>query len=500
MLGTPNCGKGEPGQVGHVGHGVPGPASATSRSGSASGERARRPEARRGRRALRPGRGALLADGARAAGAHARPRRSSLAEDSALTRFANSEIHQNVAETNVAGQPALRRRQAGRRRLDRATDDEGLRRLAETAGAIARIVEELEDWAGAARAGRGPPTSPAACSAGDGRRHARARAPTARGRSSPRPTRPASTAFGSFSTDAEPIAVANSRGRPRRRDADRRRSSSPCRWAPTAGPGYAEACAVDATTIDAAALGREAAEQGARDRRAPVADRAGRLPGRPRGVRRRRHRSTCSATSASRALAVQEDRSFFEPGRRVGSRPRDDLGRRRRPRRPADGLRLRGRRQAAGPARRARASAATSSTTPRRPPAPASASTGHGLPAPNPYGPFPLNMSWPPATRLARRAHRRPRPRPPRHPLPLHEPGPPEARDRHGHDPRRDVPRGGRADRRAGPQPALHPELPRRAGRGRGGRPRARRSRASSAAVSSRRSGSRLDFTGDTEH
>jgi TldD protein len=24
MLGTPNCGKGEPGQVGHVGHAVPG--------------------------------------------------------------------------------------------------------------------------------------------------------------------------------------------------------------------------------------------------------------------------------------------------------------------------------------------------------------------------------------------------------------------------------------------------------------------------------------------
>ena len=40
----------------------------------------------------------------------------------------------------------------------------------------------------------------------------------------------------------------------------------------------------------------------------------------------------------------------------------------------------------------------TWSTTPRRRRAPASRSTGHGLPAPNPYGPFPLNMVMAPGT------------------------------------------------------------------------------------------------------
>src|SRR3954471_18088693 len=61
-----------------------------------------------------------------------------VAENSALTRFANSEIHQNVAETNVS----LNLRFVAGRRIGVAssgrTDDEGLRRLAANAGAIAR--------------------------------------------------------------------------------------------------------------------------------------------------------------------------------------------------------------------------------------------------------------------------------------------------------------------------------------------------------------------------
>ena len=63
MLGTPNCGKGEPGQLAHVGHAVPGARFATCRSGSASGDgrpqrrsraRPRRACARPGDRAARP--------------------------------------------------------------------------------------------------------------------------------------------------------------------------------------------------------------------------------------------------------------------------------------------------------------------------------------------------------------------------------------------------------------------------------------------------------------
>ena len=71
-----------------------------------------------------------------------------MAEDSALTRFANSEIHQNVAETNVT----INLRVVIGKRVGVAssgrTDDEGLRRLAASAAAIARVVEELDDWSG----------------------------------------------------------------------------------------------------------------------------------------------------------------------------------------------------------------------------------------------------------------------------------------------------------------------------------------------------------------
>ena len=73
-----------------------------------------------------------------------------MAEDSALTRFANSEIHQNVAETNVVDQPAGRGRQAGRRGLHRAgPTTRASAGWPTNAAAIARVVEELEDLGGA---------------------------------------------------------------------------------------------------------------------------------------------------------------------------------------------------------------------------------------------------------------------------------------------------------------------------------------------------------------
>jgi predicted Zn-dependent protease len=68
-----------------------------------------------------------------------------MAEDASLTRFANSQIHQNVAETNMT----VNLRVVIGKRVGVAssgrTDREGLRRLAENATAIARVVEELED-------------------------------------------------------------------------------------------------------------------------------------------------------------------------------------------------------------------------------------------------------------------------------------------------------------------------------------------------------------------
>ncbi len=71
-----------------------------------------------------------------------------MAEDSALTRFANSEIHQNVAETNsLVNLRVVIGKRVGVASTGRI-DAEGLRRLAENAATIARVVEELDDWGG----------------------------------------------------------------------------------------------------------------------------------------------------------------------------------------------------------------------------------------------------------------------------------------------------------------------------------------------------------------
>ncbi|HZC32447.1 MAG TPA: DNA gyrase modulator, partial [Candidatus Bathyarchaeia archaeon] len=177
------------------------------------------------------------------------------ADEARLTRFANSEIHQNVAEIDES----LNLRVAIGRRVGVASsnrlDDDGLRRLAETAVAIARNSAELEDWAGLPE-----PTAiseiPAAWSDGtagstpeqraEGVRAVIAAADAAGVR-----------AFGSFSTASEKLAVANSKGI----RAEQRRTTSQLltvMMAADGGSGYAEQAGVDATTIDAATVGREA--------------------------------------------------------------------------------------------------------------------------------------------------------------------------------------------------------------------------------------------------
>ena len=134
---------------------------------------------------------------------------------------------------------------------------------------------------------------------------------------------------------------------------------------PDGGSGYAEQAAVDATTIDAEAIGREAAEK-ARATANAVAIDAGDYP-----VVLEEYAVVDLLDMLGylgfSALAVQEERSFVEIGRTIGS----DLvvDRRRRPR--PGGLPMafdyEGVRQAARHAPRRAASAAVSSTTPRRP-------------------------------------------------------------------------------------------------------------------------------------
>jgi predicted Zn-dependent protease len=311
-----------------------------------------------------------------------------VAGESALTRFANSEIHQNVASTEVA----VNLRVAHGRRVGVASsgrlDAEGIRALVERAEAIAANVEELEDWAGLPEpAGAAPDPLAAAWSDGTAGATPKLRADGARAVIAAADARDV-TAFGSFATDAEAIAVANSHGI---RAAERRTSSQLLivTMGPDNGTGYAEECAVDATTIDAAALGREAAERG-RASASPVDIAPGDYPV------VLHHYAVVDLLDmlgylGFSALAVQEDRSFFERGRRIGSPLVTITDDGRDPGGLPMGFDAEGVPKErlslldAGVCRDLAYDAQTAGREGRR-------STGHGLPAPNSYGPFPTNM------------------------------------------------------------------------------------------------------------
>jgi PmbA protein len=311
-----------------------------------------------------------------------------MADDSQLTRFANSEIHQNVAETSHT---VNLRFVAGRRIAVISSgriDDDGLRTLVQRAAAIARTCEELEDWSGLpapdAAAARQPSIrawSQATADAtpefrAEGVRAVIAAADAAR-----------VTAYGSFSTGINSVAVANSAGI---RVAERRSSAQliTVHMSPGGGNGYAEAVSMDASTIDAAALGREAATK------ARASDNAVGLPPGDYPVVLEEY-AVVDITDmlgylGFSALAVQEERSFVEIGKRIGSDLVTVID---------DGADPAGLPMAFDyegvPKQRVpliengicRGVVYDSQTAARA----GRTSTGHGLPAPNPYGPFPLN-------------------------------------------------------------------------------------------------------------
>jgi PmbA protein len=308
-------------------------------------------------------------------------------DDSYLTRFANSEIHQNVAETNRS----VNLRFVDGKRIavlsSGRTDDEGLRNLVERAAAIAKTVEELDDWAGLP----GPaddatvrPASTWSAPTADATPELRAegvRAVIAAADAA------GVVAYGSFSTGEDSIAVANSAGI---RSAERRSSAQliTVHMSPGGGNGYAEVVSMDASTIDAAAIGREAATK------ARASDKAiGLAPGDYPVVLE--EYAVVDITDmlgylGFSALAVQEGRSFVEPGKRIGSdlvTIVDDGAD------PA-GLPMSFDYEGVGKERVVlvehgicRGVVYDSQTAARD----GRRSTGHGLPAPNPYGPFPLN-------------------------------------------------------------------------------------------------------------
>ncbi len=309
-----------------------------------------------------------------------------MGDDSSLTRFANSEIHQNVAETNVN----VNLRFVVGRRIGVAssgrTDDDGLRRLATNAGAIARNVAELEDWGGL------PDPTPVRDIAGAYAKATALATPEFRAEGARAVIAAADqagvTAYGSFSTGVETVAVVNTHGV---RAWQERTSAQLITVHMTAdgGSGYAEATAVDATTIDGAALGQEAASKAT-----ATVGAVGVEPGDyPVVLEEYAVVDILDMLGylGFSALAVQEGRSFVEPGRQIGSPLVTILD---------DGADLTGLPMAfdyegvakqrvslveAGTCQNVVYDAQTAARDSR-------ASTGHGLPAPNPYGPFPINM------------------------------------------------------------------------------------------------------------
>jgi PmbA protein len=309
-------------------------------------------------------------------------------DDSALTRFANSEIHQNVAESS---RTVNLRFVAGRRiavMSSGRTDVEGIRSLVNRASAVVRTCEELEDWAGLPKPVDDPARVPQVGAWSDATAGA---TPELRAEAVRQVIAAADAAgvnaYGSFATSGEAIAVASSAGI---RSSQSRTSSQliTVHMSPDGGSGYAESVATDASTIDAAALGREAAAK-ARASDAAVGLEPGDYP-----VVLEEY-AVVDITDylgylGFSALAVQEGRSFYEPGRKVGSElvsVVDDGGD------PAglpmafdyEGVRkqrvpLLERGVCQGIVHDAQTAARAGTI-----------STGHGLPAPNPYGPFPLN-------------------------------------------------------------------------------------------------------------
>jgi predicted Zn-dependent protease len=309
-----------------------------------------------------------------------------MAESSTLTRFANNEIHQNVAETNAT----LNLRFVAGRRIGVAsssrTDDEGLRTLAATAAGIARNVEELPDWAGLPEP-TPIPDRPGAFAAATAEATPEFRAEAVRAVIAAA-DEAGVTAFGSFSTSSDALVVANSKGI-RAAQASTSSQLLTVHMGPDGGSGYAEAVAADAATIDSAAIGREAAAK-ARSSGNAVSVEPGDYP-----VVLEEYAVVDILDMLGYlgfgALAVQEGRSFYERGKRIGSDlvtilddPTETAGL------PSafdyEGVA----KQPVGLIERGicRDLVYDTQTAARA----GTRSTGHGLPAPNPSGPYPLNM------------------------------------------------------------------------------------------------------------
>jgi len=186
-----------------------------------------------------------------------------LGTESALTRFANNSIHQNVAESNHE----LRVRAVAGKRVGVATtnrlDDESLRRVTEQALLIARLQPENPEFHSL------PGPQPIVPAPGYSELTARF-SPEERAQRVGIIVQLARErgleSAGAFSTNASQVAVANSLGI----FAYEPRTDSECHavvMADEQGSGYTQRIATDATTLDFEAMAREAVYKAQRSRK-----------------------------------------------------------------------------------------------------------------------------------------------------------------------------------------------------------------------------------------
>lgn len=304
----------------------------------------------------------------------------------ALTRFAAGEIHQNVAE-EVA---TVRLRVLADGRLGVAIGDRtGADRLAELAATAIRVARLSPEPAVAPvlPAASAPVPVAGAWSAATADASPEDRAEAVRAIVAAADAAGV-LAYGSFQTQEHAVAVAGTSGT----DAAERRTlaqSTIVTMGPGGGTGFASRAAVDRRAIDAAAIGAEAAAGAVAARDAVRIE--------PR---------TCPVVLSPYAvadilemlayvgfsgLAAEEGRSFSEPGRVVGSPLVTILDDAADPAGVPIGFDDEGTAKQRvmlierGVCRDVVHDAATAARA-------GIASTGHGLPPPNPWGPFPSNL------------------------------------------------------------------------------------------------------------
>jgi len=309
-----------------------------------------------------------------------------ITSNSALTRFANNEIHQSVAEDDCS----VNLRFVDGQRIGVASanrhHDEALRRLVRTAAESARLQPE-QAWF-RSLPGPGPvPLAEGTWAAATGEASPEARADAAAAVIAAAEAVGAA-AFGLVQTSSETISVVNSLGT---RVSERRSRAQvlTVMLGPGDGSGYAEEVAVDFEAIDAAAIGREAA-----GRTVAMAGAIELPPGDYPVVL-----DSYAAMDIALWLGlvgfgaqdVQEQLSFYQPGRVVASPlvnladdATDPAGT------PAsfdyEGVaKQRVPLLERGVCREIVYDSRTATRDGR-------SSTGHALPAPNPWGPYPLNL------------------------------------------------------------------------------------------------------------